>query len=138
MIRVLSLVLLMAVPGWAETVVPTRTIRANAIITDTDVTVSTAQISNGYVRLADVIGQEARVVLYPGRPILVDDVGPPAIITRNQVVVVQFKGNGLHITTDGRALERGAVGDRVRIMNLSSRATLFGQVQQDGSIQVRQ
>lgn len=138
MIRVLSLVLLTAVPGWAETVVPTRTIRANAIITDTDVTVSTAQISNGYVRLADVIGQEARVVLYPGRPILVDDVGPPAIITRNQVVVVQFKGNGLHITTDGRALERGAVGDRVRIMNLSSRATLFGQVQKDGSIQVRQ
>ena len=58
--------------------------------------------------------------------------GAPAIITRNQVVVVQFKGNGLHITTDGRALERGAVGDRVRIMNLSSRATLFGQVQQDG------
>ena len=128
----------MAVPVFAETVVPTRTIRANVIILSTDVTVSAAQIPNGYRSLADVVGQEARVVLYPGRPILVDDVGPPAIVTRNQIVLVQFNGNGLHITTEGRALERGAIGDRVRIMNLSSRATLFGQVQQDGSIQVRQ
>ena len=72
----------MAVPVFAETVVPTRTIRANAIILSTDVTVSAAQIPNGYRSLADVVGQEARVVLYPGRPILVDDVGPPAIVTQ--------------------------------------------------------
>lgn len=138
MIRLALLVMCLVAPALAETVVPTRPLRANAIIQATDVTLSSAQFASGYTRLADVVGQEARVVLYPGRPILIDDVGPPAVVTRNQLVRVQFQGAGLHIVTEGRALERGAVGDRVRIMNLSSRATLFGQVQEDGTIQVRQ
>lgn len=134
----LFLMLFVAFPACADTIVPARTIRANAIITETDVTLVTSSDAQGYTRVVDVVGQEARVVLYPGRPILFDDIGPPAIVTRNQLVRVQFFGNGLSIVTEGRALERGAVGDNVRIMNLSSRATLFGQVQEDGSIQVKQ
>lgn len=130
--------LLLAGPALAETVVATRTIRANAIILETDVKLSKALLANGFARVGDVIGQEARVVLYAGRPIRVDDIGPPAVVTRNQIVRLQFQGAGLSITTEGRALERGAVGDRVRIMNLSSRATLFGQVLDDGSIMVHQ
>lgn len=130
--------LFLAFPAVADTVVPARTIRAHAIITEMDVTLVSSATANGYTRAVDVVGQEARVVLYPGRPILFDDIGPPAVVTRNQLVRVQFFGNGLSIMTEGRALERGAVGDNVRIMNLSSRATLFGQVQQDGSIHVKQ
>lgn len=130
--------ILLALPASADTVVPARTIRANAIITETDVTLVTSAKPHGYGRLSDVVGQEARVVLYPGWPILADDIGPPAIITRNQVVRVRFFGSGLSIVTEGRALERGAIGDRIRIMNLSSRATLFGQVQEDGTVQVKQ
>jgi flagella basal body P-ring formation protein FlgA len=121
----------------ADTVVPTRTIRANAIIGETDVTLSSATLPNGFKRIGDVVGQEARVVLYAGRAVLVDDIGPPAVVTRNQMVTVQFFGSGLSIVTEGRALERGAVGDVIRIMNPSSRATMFGQIHSDGSIQVR-
>lgn len=127
---------ILAFPAAAETIVAARTIRANAIILPTDVTVSTAEIPNGFARVEDVIGQEARQILYAGRPIFLDAIGPPALVSRNQIVRVSFAGTGLSITTEGRALERGAVGDRIRIMNLSSRATLFGQVQADGSIQV--
>lgn len=132
----LILYALMAAPLQAETIVAARTIRANTVIMPTDVALSAAEMPNGFGRAVDVVGQEARVVLYAGRPILVDDIGPPAVVTRNQIVRVQFTGSGLSITTEGRALERGAIGDRVRIMNLASRATLFGQVQEDGSIQV--
>ena len=127
---------LLAGPVVADTVVASRSIRAHAIIAETDVLLSATKVANGFTRIGDVVGQEARVVLYAGRPILLDDIGPPAIVTRNQIVRVQFEGMGLSITTEGRALERGAVGDRVRIMNLSSRATIFGHVQQDGSVQV--
>lgn len=137
MIYKLILLLAWAAPVYAESVVPTRTIRANAVIQETDVTLSQGIQPAGFDRLSDVIGQEARVVLYPGRPILVDDIGPPAIVTRNQLVRVAFDAEGLQIVTEGRALERGSAGDRVRVMNLSSRATLFGQVQPDGSIRVR-
>jgi flagella basal body P-ring formation protein FlgA len=127
---------LLALPAWADSVVPTRTLRANSIISENDVALRTGAPSAGYASVADVIGQEARVVLYPGRPIGFDDIGPPAIVTRNQVVRVSFQSNGLQIRTEGRALERGAVGDLIRVMNLSSRATLIGQILTDGSIQV--
>lgn len=135
MIRLTALIYLAAWPALAEAVVPLRTIRANAIILNTDVGLS-GSVTRGYARLQDVIGQEARVVLYPGRPIMDGDIGPPTLITRNQIVRLEFNGGGLNIVTEGRALERGAIGDRVRIMNLSSRATLFGQVQSDGTITV--
>lgn len=133
----LILLLITAMPAWADSVVPTRTIRPNMIISETDVILRTDLQTGGYTRLDDVIGQEARVALYPGRPFGVDDIGPPAVVSRNQLVRLTFHSNGLEITTEGRALERGASGDRIRIMNLSSRATLTGWVQADGSIIVR-
>nr|WP_187431676.1 flagellar basal body P-ring formation chaperone FlgA [Roseobacter litoralis] len=121
----------------AESVVPTRTIRANAIISDVDITLKAGTTKNGFDRAADVIGQEAKTTLYAGRPIRFDDVGPPALVTRNQIVMLRFQTAGLVITTEGRSLERGGIGDRVRIMNLDSRATLFGQIHADGSVHVK-
>lgn len=121
----------------ADSVVPTRTIRANAIITDLDVTMKAGLTKNGFDRALDVIGQEAKTTLYAGRPILFDDIGPPALVTRNQIVSLRFETAGLLITTEGRSLERGGIGDRVRIMNMDSRATLFGQIQADGSVHVK-
>ena len=130
------LLLLSSLPALADTVVPTRTIRAHAIIEAEDVALKNLQAPQGFARLADVIGQEARVVLYPGRAILISDIGPPALVTRNQIVRLAYAGQGIEITTEGRALERGALGDHIRIMNLASRATIIGQVRADGTIAV--
>ena len=127
----------LAFPVFADTVVPARTIRPNQIIMDTDVIVAAGTFTNGFSRPSDVIGQEARVALYAGRPILVGDIGPPAVITRNQIVGLRYLANGISISTEGRALERGAIGDRIRVMNLGSRATIFGQILADGTIEVR-
>lgn len=124
-------------PAWADIVVAERTIRANAIIAASDLGLRTGQFPQGFERIEDVAGQEARVILYAGRPIRAQDIGAPAIIGRNEVVRVHFDNNGLSILTEGRALERGAIGDRIRFMNLSSRATLFGFVQADGSLRVQ-
>ena len=130
--------LALGVEAPAETVVPTRTIRAAAIITDVDLRVIEGVTANGFSAPRDVIGQEARVTLYAGRPIRVDDIGPPALVDRNKIVTMRFEGGGLSISTEGRALERGGVGDRVRVMNLTSRSTLFGQVDADGVVRVFQ
>jgi flagella basal body P-ring formation protein FlgA len=128
---------LLAFPAFADTVVSARTIRANQIITEMDVTFTQGDLTTGFSRLSDVIGQEARVALYAGRPILVGDIGPPAVVDRNQIVALSYNSHGIMISTEGRALERGAIGDMIRVMNLGSRATLFGQIRSDGSIEVR-
>lgn len=122
----------------ADIVVPMRTLRPGDLISATDLGLKPGERADSYDRLADVIGQEARVALYSNRPIHFDQIGPPALVNRNQIVSVRYAGNRLMISTEGRALERGGVGDRVRIMNLTSRTTLFGYVQADGSVAVTQ
>ncbi|WP_299286700.1 flagellar basal body P-ring formation chaperone FlgA [uncultured Tateyamaria sp.] len=130
--------LLLCTSAQADVVTPTRTLRPGTLITAADLTIKAGLQDGMFDRISDVAGQEARIALYAGRPIPFEGIGPPAVINRNQIVPLQFDAGGLTIRTEGRALERGGIGDRVRIMNLSSRATLFGFVQSDGSIKVTQ
>ena len=122
----------------ADVVTPTRTLRPGTLITAQDLTIRDGLQVGAFDRITGVAGQEARVALYAGRPIPFEAIGPPAIVNRNQIVPLSFETSGLSITTDGRAMERGGVGDRIRIMNLQSRATLFGLVQANGTIKVTQ
>ena len=122
----------------ADVVTPTRTLRPGTLIALRDLNVREGVQIGTFDRITDVVGQEARIALYAGRPIPFEAVGPPAIVNRNQIVPLSFSTSGVTITTEGRAMERGGIGDRIRIMNLQSRATLFGLVQADGSIKVTQ
>ena len=135
-VLLLAIVLGFGTPGLADTLTAARLIRPQSIIGPADLGVLPQDIPGALKGDDDVVGMEARVTLYPGRPILVDHVGPPALIERNQPVVVFFKNGGLTIATDGRALSRGAEGDIVRVMNLSSRNTISGKVERDGSVTV--
>ena len=136
MVRALILLLLVASPALSETVVATRTIRPQSILTAQDLTVRPTAFPGGFDTPGALIGQETRVVLYAGRPVLAEDIGPPALVDRNQIVTLAYAADGLVIRTEGRALARAGVGEAVRVMNLSSRATLTGRVAADGSVVV--
>ncbi|UWQ79368.1 flagellar basal body P-ring formation protein FlgA [Leisingera sp. S132] len=127
---------LCAPPVWADYLVPTRTIRAKAILSAEDLALKKGEILGALSDPADVVGLEARVALYEGRPLRAGDIGPPAIVERNDLVTLIFRQGGLSIAAEGRALGRGAAGEAVRVMNLSSRATVTGRVAQDGSVEV--
>lgn len=132
--RGLLFLLLLPLPAWAESVAPARTIRAMAVIGAEDVTVLPRDTADGFTDIAEVIGQEARVTLYAGRPIRTTDIGPPALIDRNQIVTLTYSTGGLRIAAEGRALGRGGAGDTIRVMNLSSRSTVTGSVRPDGTV----
>lgn len=139
MIRFLLLIYLwLAGAALAETVVPSQTLRANTIISPHDLILRAVDTPGAISDPAAIIGLETRVTLYAGRPIRPGDIGPPALVARNQLVVLRYVSTGLSILVDGRALGRGGEGDRIRVMNLSSRTTLFGTVQPDGTILVSQ
>lgn len=116
----------------AETVIAVRTIRPQTIITANDIQMSSTVVQGAADHQDLVIGMEARVALYAGRPIHPGDVGPPAIIERNQIVELIFQSGGLLIRTDGRALDRAGIGDRVRVMNISSRTIVVARIAEDG------
>lgn len=134
----LALILLL-IPGlaMAETVVAKRIIRPQTVISEADLKTLPDTSQGAFEKLANVVGQEARVALYPGRPIRFNDIGPPAIIERNQIVVLQYASSGLEIRTDGRSLARAGVGDQIRVMNLASKTTVTGLVTENGTVRVK-
>lgn len=139
----MKLMLVAGLVAWAtvaaaDIAVPVRTIRAREVIGAGDLTIKKADISGAVSDLSALVGKEARVILYPGRPVRPGDVGPPATVGRNDLVTLIFRGGGLVISTDGRALGRGAPGERIRTMNLSSRAIVTGRIRADGAIEVQQ
>lgn len=131
-------VLLFLIPAQAlaDSLVATRTIRAQSVISATDFTTVAAEIPDALTEASLAIGQEARVAIYAGRPIRAADLGPMAVIERNQVIPLSYQAGGLAIVTEGRALARGAEGDVIPVMNLSSRSKVFGTVGPDGTVRV--
>lgn len=121
---------------FADTIVAARTLRSQTIIGPEDVLAKDVLVDGAFEQVANVIGQEARVTLYAGRPIRFEDIGPAAIVERNQIVMLVFKRGGLRIVADARALGRGGVGDLIRVMNLASRSTVSGIIGADGTVTV--
>ncbi len=123
-------------PAQSGTLAAARVVRPNTIISAEDIAIADKNVPGALPADAEIVGLEAKITLYPGRAILPQHVGAPALIERNQPVTVVYRQGALMISTDARALSRGAAGDIVRAMNLSSRTTVSGQVQPDGSILV--
>jgi flagellar basal body P-ring formation protein FlgA len=129
---------LMLWPGLAsaDSVIALRRIPAQAVVSAEDLNTVDAAIEGAITDAALVIGQEARVTIYAGRPILAGDFGPPALVDRNQIVSLIYVAGGLQIVTEGRALGRGGTGDVIRAMNLASRTTVSGIVTETGAVRV--
>ncbi|MGB0499027.1 MAG: flagellar basal body P-ring formation chaperone FlgA [Rubricella sp.] len=137
MVRAFVLLLLASsLPAHAGPVEPLRIIRAQEVIGPGDVTVGAGPVPPGAAGMEDVLGQEARRPLYPGRAILSTDVEPAAIVERNGTVTILFRHGPLTIQSVGIALERGRVGETIRLLNSESRATIHGSVLPDGRVEV--
>lgn len=131
-----AILVILATATNAEVLVATRTLRANTIINLDDVAIQDGFDESALSRTEDAVGLEARVALYAGRPIHPQDIGPAAIVDRNQIVAMSFNHGSLTITIEGRAMERGGVGDTIRVMNASSRVTVNATINPDGSLTV--
>lgn len=133
---VIAAMALALVSARAETPVAARTIRAHTVIAPGDLTTTPAIVPGAIADPALIVGLETRVALYAGRPIMPGDVGPPALVERNQIVRLAYDVGGLSIVTEGRALGRAGAGDTLRVMNLASRTTVTGFVRSDGTVAV--
>lgn len=120
----------------ADTVIAARNLRPGAVLQASDILAVRGEVSGSFSQAAQVIGKEAKVALYAGRAIMTDDLSRPASVERNQLIELIYQSNSMTIHVEGRALGRGAIGDRIRVMNLTSKTNLFGTIQADGTIRV--
>lgn len=123
--RWLFLCALIAAPANALTAA--RTIPAGTVLGPQDVIVEGEEPN-------PAIGMQTRMTLYEGRKINTAQLQSPILVHRNDLVTVWYRKGGIEIATEARALEPGALGERIRLMNLQSRNTISGYVDRDGSI----
>ncbi len=125
-----------AVTAADATVVATRVIRSQTVLGPDDVAVTAGATPGAYGAAEEVLGLEARVSLYAGRPVMRGDLGPPALLDRNQLVTMTYARGGLTIVAEGRALGRAGMGERVRVLNLDSKTVVTGRVTGFGEVEV--
>ncbi len=132
MIRLAACLVFWMTAASADVIVAARTIPAKTVIAAEDLLMRDISAPGAAIDPDLVIGKEARVALFAGRPIYDRDVGVPAVVERNQVIPLIYEGAGLMIKTEGRALERAGPGDVIRVMNTQSRTTVSALIDEGG------
>ena len=84
----------------------------------------------------DVVGLQLRRAVVAGQPFAVADLMRPALVQRGSNVQMQLQAPGLSVLAQGVALESGATGERIRVLNPSSRAVVVAEVIGPGRVRV--
>ncbi len=116
----------------AEELVAARNIRAGSVITATDI-VSPNDL-DAMRRAVNIIGMEAVRTFYQGQPLREDNLRKPTLVKRNAIVQMAFSQGSMTINAEGRALDPGGLGDRVRVMNLISKRIVVATVSGNDSV----
>ena len=123
-----------------QAVVLTKNIQTGSIITSSDVKVAKFQknrINSGHIQKTNfIIGKSARRLLAANVPIFKNDVQVPKIIKRNETVQIQFQAPGLQLKTKGKAMQDGAKGDEITVMNNRSKRKIQAIVTGPGIVSV--
>jgi len=84
----------------------------------------------------DAIGKEARVALAPGTVLAASALASPIVVHRGDLVTAVVERAGMRVTAPAEALEGGAAGAAIRLVNRSSRQELSATVVGRGVVRV--
>ena len=96
-----------------------------------------ARLPNGYIEnLSQIQGMKLTRNLSIGVPLSPSMIKKPQIIKRGQRIFIIARSGKLEVRMSGKALAHGAVGDRIAVVNLSSKKKLEGVIMKDGTVNV--
>lgn len=83
-----------------------------------------------------LVGKVARRTLLPGRPIPVNGVKDPNVVSRGGTIIAIYRAGGLTITSIVAPLAAGVAGDVIEARNVDSGRIIHGVIQADGTLRV--
>lgn len=83
-----------------------------------------------------LVGKVARRTLLPGKPIPLNGVKDPDVVSRGGSVLAIYKAGGLTISSVVQPLRAGGVGDFIEARNIDSGKIIRGAIQADGTLRV--
>lgn len=123
-----------------EVAVLTRDIDRADLLKSSDVAVERrpkAEVTGEAASRDRTLGMQLRRPMRAGMPIRVADIVKPEFVQRDQNVTVIYQVPGIYLTTRGKAIESGAEGDIISVLNLQTKRTLTGVVTARGQVTVQ-
>lgn len=123
-----------------EVAVLTRDIDRSEMLKSSDVAQERrpkAEVTGEPAQRDRAVGMQLRRPMRAGTSIRVADIAKPEFVTRDQSVTVIYQVPGIYLTTRGKAMESGAEGDTVSVLNLQTKRTLTGVVTARGQVTVQ-
>lgn len=105
-----------------------NTIRNGDIIGSNDIQMTDFFITeiqpDTFLKPEDIIGLTPRRMIVAGKPVNMVDTQSPQLVERGEGVTIVFKAGPLNLTAMGKALQNGARGDQIRVVNNSSKRSI--------------
>jgi flagella basal body P-ring formation protein FlgA len=122
-----------------ETAVLVRPLNRGDIIKPSDVAIERRpkhEVAGEVVPKDTAVGYAARRPLAAGAVLRRGDLMKPELIQRNEPVTIAFEVPGVLLTARGKALEAGAAGDIIAVLNIQSNRTVQATVTGPGRVAV--
>jgi flagella basal body P-ring formation protein FlgA len=115
------------VPVLARDVAPGDVVRAQDVQW---IRLPSDRVSNNIVTTeAGLVGMSPRYPVRTGEPLRMSDMQPPVVVAKGATVDMNYVSGALTLLARGRALQSGAVGDTIDIVNPRSNRTVQGIVE---------
>jgi flagella basal body P-ring formation protein FlgA len=123
-----------------EVVTVARAIERGTVLRESDVMIDrrprNEMTRDTIIDRAKAIGLAARTALQPGRALHNAELMKPEVIQRNDAVTLMFEMPGIRLTVRGKAVESGAEGDAIAVLNEQTKRTIQGVVVGPGRVVV--
>jgi flagella basal body P-ring formation protein FlgA len=83
-----------------------------------------------------IVGLTARQMLRAGQPLRKYSLTKPIAVERNKMVTVMWTVQSINLTAQAKTMERGAVGDVIRVTNAKSNQTVLAEIIDSRTVRV--
>ncbi|MGC1412639.1 MAG: flagellar basal body P-ring formation chaperone FlgA [Acetobacteraceae bacterium] len=115
-----------------EVPVATARLPAGSVLRAEDVHVARVHTSliHGEVvhRIEDAVGMQTKRQIAGGAPLVGAELMRPSMVQKGATVLMMLDSPGIALTAQGQAMEAGAIGERIRILNPVSHAVVEAEV----------
>src|SRR5262249_23632966 len=123
----------------AATATLTHALRPGEIIKASDVAMERrpkTEVAGEAMTAKQAIGFAAKTALRGGQALRQADLIRPQVVQRNETVTLFHEVPGITVTARGKALEPGAMGDTIGVLNVQSNRTIQATVTAPGRVTV--
>tara|TARA_B110000495_G_scaffold199128_1_gene212052 strand:+ start:2198 stop:3022 length:825 start_codon:yes stop_codon:yes gene_type:complete len=135
-----SVYVMVSLKSEVQVVITTRAMTRGDVLSREDInekTVLRAPAHQPLVRQAEeALGNALKRSIGEGVELSAAMLKKPTIIRSGEHTLIMAEGGGLQVRVTGKALQHGVAGEIIRVLNLSSKKTVRGKVEADGTITV--